>query len=582
MNKFRSLINLLFLTLLGAGFCLSTGNAQTTGWQWRELTPASGPAPDARRTGVAIYDPQGKRLVIFGGTGNSGFYNDTWAFDLATRFWTKLATTGATPAPRHGFDAIYDPVAHRMVIYAGQGAGFFSDTWALNLTTLEWRDISPPVAARPRARYGQASIFDPVTRSLVQFAGFTEESRRFQDTQSFSLATNTWQDLTPGGAKPDIRCLLTAAYDRQNRRMVIYGGQRSGFLDDIWSFDLASRTWQNLTPTQRPAGRWFANSFVDRDGRFNVFGGFSSAGNVNELQSFDFQTRQWSLLRAANPPSRRNGALGAYIEADDRLLIFGGQGDNGFLNDVWELRRPAAPTALATVSAASYDATAIAPESIVAAFGVNLATGSQSATTQPLPATLAGTSVRVHDSLGAERNAPLFFVSPTQVNYLIPQGTASGAATVTLTSGDGATATGTLNVGNIAPSLFTVAASGQGFPAGFTQRTRAGATLYESLAVWDAAQNRFAAVPIDLSVANEPVFLALFGTGFRHRSGLSGVTLRIGGVDTQVLFAGAQGEFAGLDQMNLQLPQSLAGRGEVEAQLIVDGRTANTVRINFR
>ena len=290
-------------------------------------------------------------MIVFGGTGNNGTLNDTWAFDLTARSWAKLTTTGSTPAPRLGFDAVYDPVAHQMVIYAGQGAGFFSDTWTLNLTRLEWRDVSPPVAARPKARYGHGAIFDPVSRSLVQFAGFTEESRRFQDTQSFSLANNMWQDWTPSGTKPDIRCLLTCAFDRTNRKMVIYGGQRSGFLDDLWAFDLASRTWENLTVSPRPSGRLFAASFVERDGRFIVFGGSSASGNLNELQAFNFQTRQWTQLNVANPPSKRNGALTAYIESENRFIVFGGSSDNGLLNDVWELR---SVSALATVSAASY------------------------------------------------------------------------------------------------------------------------------------------------------------------------------------------------------------------------------------
>jgi uncharacterized protein (TIGR03437 family) len=44
----------------------------------------------------------------------------------------------------------------------------------------------------------------------------------------------------------------------------------------------------------------------------------------------------------------------------------------------------------------------------------------------PLPGELAGTTVKVRDSAGVERSAPLFFVSPNQINYQLPPGTASG------------------------------------------------------------------------------------------------------------------------------------------------------------
>lgn len=336
------------------------------------------------------------------------------------------------------------------------GSALFFAAWPglAQSTNWQWRDVSPPVASRPKARYGHSAVDDPVSRSLVQFAGFTEESRRFQDTQSFSLATNTWQDWMPSGAKPEVRCLLTAAFDRANRKMIIYGGQRSGFLDDLWAFDLASRTWENLTTAQRPSGRLFASSF-DRDGQFIVFGGSSSGGNLNELQAFNFQTRQWTQLNVANPPSQRNGSLTASVESENRFIVFGGTGDNGWLNDVWELR---SATRLATVSAASYVGSTVAPEAIVSGFGTNLATATTAATSTSLPLQLAGTSITIRDSNNAEDRAPLFYVSPTQVNYLMPKECASGTATITLTNNDGATATGTITIASVAPGLFSATA----------------------------------------------------------------------------------------------------------------------------
>lgn len=71
----------------------------------------------------------------------------------------------------------------------------------------------------------------------------------------------------------------------------------------------------------------------------------------------------------------------------------------------------------------------------------------------------------------------------------------------------------------------------------------------------------------------------LFGTGFRNNSGMNNVTAQLGGTGAQVSFAGAQGGFAGLDQANVLLPRSLAGRGEVNLVLSVDGKAANTVKL---
>jgi uncharacterized protein (TIGR03437 family) len=61
------------------------------------------------------------------------------------------------------------------------------------------------------------------------------------------------------------------------------------------------------------------------------------------------------------------------------------------------------------------------------------------------------------------------------------------------------------------------------------------------------------------------------------------VIATIGGVRVPVLYAGAQSQFPGLDQINLgPIPQSLVGKGEVDVILTVDGVPANTVRLAFQ
>jgi hypothetical protein len=218
-----------------------------------------------------VHDAAGRRLVVFGGQGQRSRCSTTRGLRPCALGLTKLETRGGPPEARLGADAVYDPVGRRLVLGGQAGSHFFDDTWALDLATLEWRDVTPET--RPQARYGSASVFDPAQRRLVQFAGFTDLSRRFRDTQAFDLATHRWKDLTPPDGGPRVRCLLTAALHAPSRRMIAYGGQNNGFLDDLWAFDLSARTWTDLTTTARPPGRLLASSFVDRDGVFMVFGG---------------------------------------------------------------------------------------------------------------------------------------------------------------------------------------------------------------------------------------------------------------------------------------------------------------------
>ncbi|MCI0389369.1 MAG: NF038122 family metalloprotease [Acidobacteria bacterium] len=242
------------------------------------------------------------------------------------------------------------------------------------------------------------------------------------------------------------------------------------------------------------------------------------------------------------------------------------------------------PGKVVSVSAASYNGASLASEAITAAFGTNLAKSTQEAPFyRPLPTDLDGTRVTVTDSNGTKRTALLFFASSNQVNYQIPVYTAPGPATVTVTSGDGTVSVGTVQITAVAPGLFTANGDGRGAPAGYLVRVKPGKDLiFEPIIQYDSAQRRFVSLPIDLGEETDGVLLVLFGTGLRNHQGLSGVSARIGGVDVPVFYAGAQGNYFGLDQVNVYLYRSLIGRGEVELELRVDNQEANRVQLRIR
>jgi uncharacterized protein (TIGR03437 family) len=265
------------------------------------------------------------------------------------------------------------------------------------------------------------------------------------------------------------------------------------------------------------------------------------------------------------------------------LLLFRLSGDAGNLFFIPNTARCLAANTAASVSAASYKSDGLAPDSIAALFGSNLTIETQTANSLPLPTTLAGTSLKLKDSFGIEYFAPLFFVSPGQINYAIPPGVAPGAALLTVLKSDGTTATGTLPIATVAPGLFTADATGTGYPSAVVLRVKAdGSQSFEPVATFDQAQNKFVPRPIDLGPETDQIFLLLFGTGIRGRSSLDKVVVKIGGVDAPVLYAGQQGDFVGLDQVNLRLPRSLAGLGDAGITLTVEGKPANLVSIRIK
>jgi uncharacterized protein (TIGR03437 family) len=254
--------------------------------------------------------------------------------------------------------------------------------------------------------------------------------------------------------------------------------------------------------------------------------------------------------------------------------------------------RDISAVAVSTVSAASFDPVPVAPESIVAGFGAQLATGTVVAVdvdqNQPgiqLPTELAGTTVEVNG-----RRAGLFFVSPGQVNYAMPPATENGLANVVVKSGDGTISNGAMTVTMVAPSIFTANSNGKGVPAATLLRVKSdGQQTFEPVSQLDQTAGRFITKPIDLGPQGERVFLILFLTGCRHAQDTNNdgnfnesVRALIGGDTLTPSFAGKQPDFVGLDQVNLEIPRSLVGRGLVNLSITSPGfGTSNPVDIEI-
>ncbi len=240
-------------------------------------------------------------------------------------------------------------------------------------------------------------------------------------------------------------------------------------------------------------------------------------------------------------------------------------------------------SAVAATSGASYVAGSLAPESIGSLFGTGLAASTNSATMIPLPTTLDNVQVQVKDSAAITRSAPLFYISPTQINFQVPANTAVGSATITVLLNGTLVGSGTFTVTAVVPGMFTFSSDGSGIATGYVTRVKAdGTQTFEALAQYDSTQKAYVAVPIDLGTYTDQLFLIALGTGYRNRSSLAGITATIGGTSTDVSYAGAQGYYIGVDQANILIPRSLAGRGSVNVALGADGNAANTVTINIK
>ena len=240
---------------------------------------------------------------------------------------------------------------------------------------------------------------------------------------------------------------------------------------------------------------------------------------------------------------------------------------------------PAAPSINSggLVSAASLTSGSVAG-SIVSLFGSNLATGpANSSGVLPLPKTLLTTSVQVNGIA-----APLFFVSPTQINFQIPWEVA-GQAQVSVTVGvDIQKSTPfSLTLSPLAPAIFATNSGGTG----------QGAVLINGTS--------FLAAPAGTAAGSRPAargeFLSIFSTGLgpltsQPTTGSPSTTdppaatttpvkVMIGGISVQPQYAGPAPGFVGLYQVNVQVPQGASVGSQVPIALVMNGVSSNTVTV---
>jgi uncharacterized protein (TIGR03437 family) len=229
-------------------------------------------------------------------------------------------------------------------------------------------------------------------------------------------------------------------------------------------------------------------------------------------------------------------------------------------------------------NAAGYLAGTVAPDSWASVFGTHsdLAEKLLVASSTPLPTTLGGVKVDVTDSTGATVAAQIYFVSPDQVNFIVPAATAVGTAIVKVTTWKGGSYSIGVDIQAAAPGVFTANSTGKGVPAANAVRIAGGAQTTESIFT---CTTTCTATPIDLGPETDDVILLLYGTGIR---GAKAVTATIGGTKADVLGFAAQGQYAALDQVNVRIPRALAGKGDVNIVLNVDGVRANVATINVK
>jgi hypothetical protein len=306
---------------------------------WSALA-ISGPAPAAREDHTWTVDPGSGLVYLFGGRDGGTSFGDLWTFDPATTTWSVLEPEGPMPDARFGHEAAWAPGLGLVIALGQAGSRFFDDAWLFDPEAAAWREL-PGGGALPVARYGSCSGIGPDGRLWISH-GFTEDGSRFLDTRAYDFDAGSWSDETPGDLQPVERC-LHACWWTSGGDFMLYGGQttRVAALGDLWALEDPqpgrAGIWSKL---DKPALAARQLAAIARRGAVTVlFGG----RDIDRQPLGD----TWLLPDPGGPaitrlaidgtsPAPRSGAALVHDEARDRMLLFGGLGDEA-LNDLWQL-----------------------------------------------------------------------------------------------------------------------------------------------------------------------------------------------------------------------------------------------------
>lgn len=317
---------------------------------WTQLSPA-GTVPSVRWAQSSVYDPVRKQMIIMGGYDNTIYFNTVYTLSLTgTPTWTQVSPAGSPPAPRRDHRMVYDPAGDRLIVFGGYtgGTSFVNDVWSLNLSGPPvWTQLAP-VGTPPSGRSMSYVIDDPVGNRLLLFGGW-DGVAFVGDTWQLSLSgTPTWTQIAPANS-PGPRRDGAAVLDAGNARMVIFGGRDvSGTVSQTWTFPLSGPpNWTQLNPAGLgPGGRYSASGVIDAAAnRLVICGGYDGANDVSDVWglSLGAGTETWSpiLTPPENVPENADYAM-AYDTARDRAVYFGGK-QYGAFDQTWAFTLGGAP-----------------------------------------------------------------------------------------------------------------------------------------------------------------------------------------------------------------------------------------------
>jgi predicted phosphodiesterase len=289
------------------------------------------------------YDKESDLAVLFGGITDeqyqaTGLYgdNETWTYDYNTNTWTNMSPATA-PSMRCLSDMVYDEESDIIILYGGLRFNDLDDyplgdTWAYDVNTDTWTNMSPAVS--PGMRYVYSMTYDSKSDRIVLFGG-VNLTHNLDDTWMYDYNTNTWTEMSPG-ASPSPRNAAAIVYDEKEELVVLFGGYVFGYpyeMADTWVYNTTADTWTEMSPTNHPSKRSEMKAVYDSSvDKIIMFGGWAYDVVFDETWSYNYTSNIWIELNTPNAPSSRYWYGIAFDSESDRTILF--SGNDGLIGEM--------------------------------------------------------------------------------------------------------------------------------------------------------------------------------------------------------------------------------------------------------
>uniref|UniRef100_A0A8C8DMI6 Kelch repeat-containing protein n=1 Tax=Oryzias sinensis TaxID=183150 RepID=A0A8C8DMI6_9TELE len=254
-------------------------------------TLAEGPTPETRIGHTATFDPDSKRIFVFGGSKNRKWFNDVHILDTQTWRWSMVEAQGKVP-----------PLAYHSC------SMFRGELFVLG-------GVFPRPNPEPDGCSDSLYIFDP--------------------------QLSIWYQPIVTGDKPSPRSGHSACVIQQRYIYVFGGWDTPVCYNDMYMLDLGLMEFSAVKTTGKaPSPRSWHGSAVLSDTKFLIHGGYNGNNALSDAFIFDIETHSWteaalpqlSVPRAGHSIiAMETGSLHGFQEEGKScrktLLVFGG-GDN--------------------------------------------------------------------------------------------------------------------------------------------------------------------------------------------------------------------------------------------------------------